>query len=95
MPSPSLFEPLFKLAQSNVETWTQFLMAPDQPWSPGKVDLFGSRPTMPSLVPAADSLTRLWNGLMENQNRFIAEWTQRSGDALATLPQQAVTAATR
>ena len=95
MPSPSLFEPFFKLAQSNVETWTQFVMAPDQPWSLGKVDLFGARPALPTFMPAADTLTRLWNGLMENQSRFIAEWTQRSGDALATLPQQAVTAATR
>lgn len=86
-PTPSLFEPLLKLAQANIATWTQFLMAPDQPWSPGKMDLFGNRPGVPSLLPSPDTLTRLWNGLLENHNRFLGEWTQRSGEALEALPR--------
>jgi hypothetical protein len=95
MPSstPSLFEPVLKLAQSNFSTWTQFLTAPDQPWSPGKIDLFGSRPFMPALLPSSDTVTRLWNELVENHNRFISEWTQRSGEAFAALPHAAEEAA--
>jgi hypothetical protein len=89
MPSPttSIFEPFFKLAQSNFATWTQFLTAPDQPWSPGKIDLFGSHPVVPALLPSPDTVTRLWNELVENHNRFLGEWTKRSGEAFAALPQ--------
>jgi hypothetical protein len=99
MPSPtaSLLEPLLKLAQSNIATWTQFLMAPDQPWSPGRIDLFGTRPTLPALLPAPDTVTQLWNGLVENHNRFLSEWTERSGQAFEAMPkavQQAVEPAT-
>jgi hypothetical protein len=80
MPSPlqTLIEPVTKLAQANMSTWTQFWMSPDQPWAMAKVDLFGAKPAAPSLpVPDTGAVTKLWSGLVENQQRFFTDLTQQ------------------
>lgn len=93
IPSPAaLFEPVTRLTQANLATWTQFWMSPDQPWSPTRQDLFGSRPFSGATGASGatvEALNRLWSGLFENQSRFIAEMGQRTMTAWQAAPQVA------
>lgn len=84
-PMPSFAEPLMKLVQSNLSVWTQFWMAPEQPWSMAKVDLFGGRAPAPAL-PSTEAISKLWSGLAENQSRFLADVSQTGFAFWGALP---------